>query len=63
MNQAIIDSKKAVVSEIAQKMKESQSTVVVEYRGHTQVGHHEGVSAVPPGQGKRERSLLVGCLT
>jgi len=33
MNQAIIDSKKAVVSEIAQKMKESQSTVVVEYRG------------------------------
>lgn len=33
MNQAIIDNKKAVVSEIAQKMKESQSTVVVEYRG------------------------------
>ena len=33
MNQAIIDSKKAVVSEIAQKMKESQSTVVAEYRG------------------------------
>ena len=33
MNQAIIDSKKAVVSEIAKKMKESQSTVVVEYRG------------------------------
>ena len=33
MNQAIIDSKKAVVSEIAQKMKESESTVVVEYRG------------------------------
>ena len=29
MNQAIIDSKKAVVSEIAQKMKESQSTVVL----------------------------------
>ena len=33
MNQAIIDSKKAVVSEIAQKMKEADSTVVVEYRG------------------------------
>lgn len=33
MNQSIIDSKKAVVSEIANKMKESQSTVVVEYRG------------------------------
>ena len=30
MNQAIIDSKKAVVSEIAQKMKEADSTVVVE---------------------------------
>ena len=36
MNQAIIDSKKAVVSEIAQKMKEADSTVVVEYRGQTQ---------------------------
>lgn len=33
MNQAIVDSKKAVVSEIAQKMKDAQSTVVVEYRG------------------------------
>lgn len=33
MNQAIIDSKKTVVSEIATKMKESDSTVVVEYRG------------------------------
>lgn len=33
MNQAIIDSKKAVVSEIAQKMKDADSTVVVEYRG------------------------------
>jgi large subunit ribosomal protein L10 len=33
MNQAIIDSKKLVVSEIASKMKESDSTVVVEYRG------------------------------
>ena len=33
MNQAIIDSKKAVVSEIAGKMKEAQSTVLVEYRG------------------------------
>ena len=29
MNQAIIDSKKAVVYEIAQKMKEADSTVVV----------------------------------
>ena len=35
MNQAIIDAKKTVVSEIAQKMKESDSTVVVEYRGLT----------------------------
>ena len=33
MNQAIIDNKKAVVSEIATKMKESDSTVIVEYRG------------------------------
>lgn len=33
MNQAIIENKKAIVSEIAQKMKESDSTVVVEYRG------------------------------
>lgn len=35
MNQAIIDGKSAVVSEIANKMKESQSTVIVEYRGLT----------------------------
>lgn len=35
MNQAIIDSKKAVVEEIAAKMKECDSTVVVEYRGLT----------------------------
>lgn len=35
MNEAIINSKKAVVSEIADKMKQSQSTVVVEYRGLT----------------------------
>ena len=33
MNQTIIDSKKAVVAEIVDKMRESQSTVVVEYRG------------------------------
>lgn len=33
MNQAIIDSKKLVVAEIASKMKENDSTVVVEYRG------------------------------
>ena len=35
MNQAIIDAKKAVVSEISEKMKNSASTVVVEYRGLT----------------------------
>lgn len=35
MNEAIINSKKAVVAEIADKMKEAQSTVVVEYRGLT----------------------------
>ena len=33
MNQAVIESKKAVVSEIAEKLKTSESTVVVEYRG------------------------------
>ncbi|MDQ0361212.1 50S ribosomal protein L10 [Breznakia pachnodae] len=33
MNQAILDSKKAVVDEIAGKFNESASTVVVEYRG------------------------------
>lgn len=35
MNQSIIDNKKAVVAEIADKMRDSQSTVVVEYRGLT----------------------------
>ena len=35
MNQTIIDGKKAVVAEIAEKMRESQSAVVVEYRGFT----------------------------
>ena len=35
MNQSIIDAKKAVVVEIADKMKAAQSTVVVEYRGLT----------------------------
>ncbi|MGL5978467.1 MAG: 50S ribosomal protein L10 [Erysipelotrichaceae bacterium] len=35
MNQTIIDNKKAVVEEIAGKMREAQSTVVVEYRGLT----------------------------
>lgn len=35
MNQTIIDGKKAVVAEIAEKMRESQSAVVVEYRGLT----------------------------
>lgn len=33
MNQAIVESKKAVVAEIAQNLQESQSTVIVEYRG------------------------------
>ena len=33
MNQAIVESKKAVVAELATHLKESQSTVVVEYRG------------------------------
>lgn len=33
MNQAIVESKKAVVSEITEKLKESESTVIVEYRG------------------------------
>lgn len=35
MNQAIIDAKKAVVSEISEKIQNSASTVVVEYRGLT----------------------------
>ena len=35
MNQAIIDAKKTLVSEIADKMKNAESTVVVEYRGLT----------------------------
>lgn len=35
MNQAVVESKKAVVSEIATKLKESESTVIVEYRGLT----------------------------
>ena len=35
MNQAIIDAKKALVSEIADKMKNAESAVVVEYRGLT----------------------------
>lgn len=33
MNQSIIDAKKAVVAEVADKMKNAQSTVIVEYRG------------------------------
>lgn len=33
MNQAIIDRKKTAVLEIADKMKDAKSTVVVEYRG------------------------------
>lgn len=35
MNQAIIDAKKAVVAEVGDKIKNAQSTVVVEYRGLT----------------------------
>lgn len=35
MNEAIINNKKAMVTEIAEKMKAAQSTVVVEYRGLT----------------------------
>ena len=35
MNQAIIEAKKAYVAEIAEKMKDAESTVVVEYRGLT----------------------------
>ena len=35
MNQAIVESKKAVVAEIANNLKEAPSTVVVEYRGLT----------------------------
>lgn len=33
MNQSILDAKKAVVDEIATKLKDATSTVVVEYRG------------------------------
>ena len=35
MNQTIIDQKKLVVDEIAGKLRESQSAVVIEYRGLT----------------------------
>lgn len=35
MNQSILDSKKAVVTEVSDKLKASQSAVVVEYRGLT----------------------------
>lgn len=35
MNQAIIDAKQAVVDEVSDKIKNAQSTVVVEYRGLT----------------------------
>ena len=35
MNQALLSSKQAVVSEITEKMKNSDSTVVCEYRGLT----------------------------
>ena len=39
MNQAIIEAKKAYVAEIAEKMKNAESTVVVEYRGLTVAGN------------------------
>ena len=35
MNQNVLSAKQAVVSEITEKMKNSESTVVVEYRGLT----------------------------
>lgn len=35
MNQDVLSAKQAVVAEISEKLKESQSTVVVEYRGLT----------------------------
>ena len=35
MNQTILDSKKAVVAEVTEKLKASKSSVVVEYRGLT----------------------------
>jgi len=35
MNQSILDSKKAMVVEVAEKLKTSASSVVVEYRGLT----------------------------
>jgi len=35
MNQSILESKKAVVSEVSEKLKASASSVVVEYRGLT----------------------------
>jgi len=35
MNQSILDSKKAVVTEVSEKLKASKSAVVVEYRGLT----------------------------
>ena len=35
MSKEIIEAKKQVVAEIAQQLKDSQSTVIVEYRGLT----------------------------
>jgi len=35
MNESILDSKKAIVSEISTKIKDAASTIVVEYRGLT----------------------------
>ena len=35
MNQNVLSAKQAVVSEISEKLKNSESTVVVEYRGLT----------------------------
>ena len=44
MNQAIIEAKKAYVAEIAEKMKNSESTVVVEYRGLTVAEMTDGMT-------------------
>ncbi|MBQ1899309.1 MAG: 50S ribosomal protein L10, partial [Erysipelotrichaceae bacterium] len=35
MNQAVLSNKQAVVEEITKKIKDSQSTLVCEYRGLT----------------------------
>ena len=42
MNQAVLNAKQEMVSEISSKIKESQSTVVVEYRGPQEVYKRHG---------------------